>query len=209
MTVAAIVLAAGASRRMGSPKPLLPWGDGTLLRWELDQLLRSCVDEIVVVTGSHADEVRRSLGDAGRYCVFNARWTQGRAGSLARGATELLAPGREQPQAVVVVNVDQPTRHDIVDRLVAELDGSGAQVVQPSHGGKGGHPVVIAGSLLGELAAIDEATLGLRALLDRHPPHSVAMDDEPVVRLDLNTPETLDEARRLLGVVLPGGGGGS
>lgn len=203
MTVAAIVLAAGASRRMGSPKPLLPWGGTTLLRWELDQLLLSCVDEIVVVTGSHADEVRRSLDDGSRYCVFNARWAQGRATSLARGATELLAPDREPPEAVVVVNVDQPTRHDIVDRLVEELRSSGAEVVQPSYGGKGGHPVVLAGSLLGELAEVNEATLGLRAVLDRHPPRTVAMDGEPVVRLDLDTPETLDEARRLLGV---GGG---
>jgi molybdenum cofactor cytidylyltransferase len=199
MTVAAIVLAAGASRRMGSPKPLLPWGETTLLSWELDQMQRSCVDEIVVVGGSHADAVRRSLDDTSCY-VFNARWAQGRATSLARGATELRAPGRETPEAVVVVNVDQPTRHDIVDRLVEELRSSGAQVVQPSYGGKGGHPVVLAGSLLGELAEVDEATLGLRAVLDRHPPHVLAMDDEPVVRLDLDTPDTLDRARKLLGI---------
>ena len=200
MTDAAIVLAAGASRRMGSPKPLLPWGETTLLRWELDQLQRSCIDEIVVVAGSHADEVRRSLGEARRYYVFNARWAQGRATSLARGATELLSPGRETPEAVVVMNVDQPTRSDIVDRLIEELRNTGEDVVQPSYGGKGGHPVVLAGSLLGELAEVDEATLGLRAVLDRHPPHTLAMDDEPVVRLDLDTPDTLDGARKLLGI---------
>jgi molybdenum cofactor cytidylyltransferase len=203
MTVAAIVLAAGASRRMGSPKPLLPWGETTLLRWELEQLQRSCIDEIVVVAGSHADEVRQSLGEARRYYVFNARWAQGRATSLARGAAELLAPGRETPEAIVVVNVDQPTRHDIVDRLVEELRSSGAEVVQPSYGGQGGHPIVLAGALLGELAEVAEATLGLRAVLNRHPAHVLAMDDEPVVRLDLDTPDTLDQARKLLGVSGP------
>ena len=203
MTVAAIVLAAGASRRMGSPKPLLPWGETTLLRWELEQLQRSCIDEIVVVAGSHADEVRQSLGEARRYYVFNPLWAQGRATSLALGAQTLLAPGREPPEAVVVVNVDQPTRHDIVDRLVEELRSSGAEVVQPSYGGQGGHPVVLAGSLLGELAEVAEATLGLRAVLNRHPAHVLAMDDEPVVRLDLDTPDTLDQARKLLGVSGP------
>jgi molybdenum cofactor cytidylyltransferase len=199
MTVAAIVLAAGASRRMGSPKPLLPWGDSTLLRWEIDQLQRSCIDDLVVVAGAHGDAVRRSLDDTSYY-VFNARWAQGRSTSLACGATELLSPGRETPEAVVVMNVDQPTRHDIVDRLVEELRSSGADVVQPSYAGKGGHPVVLAGSLLTELAAVNEETLGLRAVLDRHPPHTLAMDDEPVVRIDLDTPDTLDEARKLLGV---------
>ena len=61
MTVAAIILAAGASRRMGRSKPLLPWGEQTLLGWELDELMRSCVDDIVVVLGARAEAVRREL----------------------------------------------------------------------------------------------------------------------------------------------------
>ena len=52
MTVAAILLAAGASRRMGQPKPLLHWGQTTLLAWELEELMGSVVDDIVVVTGA-------------------------------------------------------------------------------------------------------------------------------------------------------------
>ncbi len=200
MTVAAIVLAAGASTRMGRPKPLLPWGDGSLLAWELEELLRSCVDDIVVVTGAQADDVRRSLGGGARYCVFNPRWAEGRAGSLACGARALLDDTRPAPDAVVVQNVDQPTRHDIIDRLVEELRSSGAEAVQPGHRGKAGHPVVLAGSLLPELAAASEPTLGLRGVLEQHPPRQLAMDDEPVVRIDLDTPDSLDEGRRLLGV---------
>ena len=60
--------------------------------------------------------------------------------------------------------------------------------------------MVIRGSLIDELIGATEATLGLRAVLDRHPAHLLPMDDEPVVRLDLDTPDTLDEARRILGV---------
>jgi CTP:molybdopterin cytidylyltransferase MocA len=213
MTVAAIVLAAGASTRMGASKPLIEWGETTLLRWELDQLARSSVDRIVVVTGRHADDVRRSLGDGARYCVFNSRWPHGRAGSLARGAQGLLAllerdgtpEAPEALEAVVVLNVDQPTRHDIIDALVDELRDCGADVVQPAFEGKGGHPVVVAGRLLAELADVQEETLGLRAVLERHPPHPLVMDNEPVVRLDLDTPDTLEEARRLLGIEGAGG----
>ncbi len=200
MTVAVIVLAAGASRRMGQPKPLLQWGDRTLLAWELDELMRSQVDEIVVVTGARAEAVRRSLGGGARYCVFNQRWPQGRAGSLAAGADALLRPDRPTPSAIVVQNVDQPTRHDIVDRLLDALSSADADAVQPSYRGQAGHPVVVRGSLLGELAAVTEETLGLRGVLARHEPALLAMDDEPVVRLDLDTPDSLDEGRRLLGV---------
>ncbi|HRC63100.1 MAG TPA: nucleotidyltransferase family protein [Dehalococcoidia bacterium] len=200
MTVAAIILAAGASRRMGRPKGLLPWGDRSLLAWEVDELMRSSADDIVVVLGHHAEDVRRSLGDGARYCVFNQRWPQGRATSLSKGAKALVAGGRAAPEAIVIQNVDQPTRADIIDRLVAELRSSGAEVVQPSYRGKAGHPVVLSGALIDELIGATEATFGLRSVLERHAAHLVAMDDEPVVRIDLDTPDTLDEGRRLLGV---------
>lgn len=199
MTVAAILLAAGASRRMGSPKPLLPWGDRTLIAWEVDELMRSSVEEIVVVTGSRSEAVRRALGDGARYCLFNRRWAHGRAGSLAAGARALLSV-EPTPEAVVIQNVDQPTRADIIDRLVRERAERDADAVQPSHRGHGAHPIVVSGRLLGELAAVEERTFGLRALLDRHPPHRVPMDDEPVVALDLDTPDTLEEGRRVLGI---------
>ena len=200
MSVAAILLAAGASLRMGCPKPLIDWGGRPLLAWELEQLMASTVDEIVIVTGAHADEVRRSLGPTGaRYCVFNPRWPQGRATSLALGVQTLLGPDRSPPEAIVLQNVDQPTRADIIDRLIDELRRTHAPAVQPEYEGHGGHPVVLSSTLLRELAAVNEATLGLRGVLERHPAYRLPMD-EPVVRLDLNTPDLLDEARRLLGV---------
>lgn len=198
MTVAAIILAAGASRRMGEPKPLLPWGGRTLLAWELDELMSSCADEIIVVTGNRSEAVRRSLGDGARYCVFNQQWGQGRATSLARGARALIERG-VTPEAIVVQNVDQPTRAEIIDRLVGELRSSGAEAVQPSYRGKAGHPVVLDGALLLELAAAREETMGLRAVIEAHPARLIEVDD-PVVRIDLDTPDTLDEARAMLGV---------
>ena len=97
-------------------------------------------------------------------------------------------------------NVDQPTRHDIIDRMVAELRSTDAQAVQPSFRGDAGHPVVVAGSLLPELARASEQTLGMRGVLDQYPAHRIEMDGEPVVRIDLDTPDLLDEARHLLGV---------
>src|SRR5688572_7352394 len=115
MSIAAILLVAGASRRMGQPKPLIPWGDCTLIEWEHAQLMASCVDDIVIVCGSRMEEVRRVLGEGARHVVFNAQWPQGRATSLAMGAAALLRPGRERPEAVVVQNVDQPTRPQIID----------------------------------------------------------------------------------------------
>ena len=211
MTVAALLLAAGASSRMGGPKPLVAWGEGTLIEWELGQLRASCVDEIVVVIGSRAEAVRRTLGTSGEAeLVFNQRWPQGRATSLAKGAAALLglsgnpAVGRARPDVVVIQNVDQPALTRVIDRLVATLRERRVEAVQPTYlddagAEHGGHPVVISGALLEELAAATEATEGLRAILQRHPPLRIPMPDEPSVALDLDTPEALTEGRRLLG----------
>ncbi len=196
--VAAIILAAGASRRMGSSKPMLPWDGTTLISWELAQLQDSCAEEILIVIGNRSEAVRRSLGEAAKYTVFNQRWPQGRATSLAAAARSMIERGL-RPDAIVVQNVDQPTRADIVDHLVSELRSSGAEIVQPSYRGKSGHPVVLAGALLEELAAVKEETLGLRAVVDSHPPRIIEMDDA-VVRIDLDTPDLLAEARSILGI---------
>lgn len=209
MTVAAILLAAGASSRMGEPKPLVRWGGRTLIEWERDQLLASCVEEIVIVTGSRAQAVRAALGEAGRYLVFNQRWPQGRATSLAKGAAALLAAGRPRPSVVVVQNVDQPVPARVIDRLVEAFrarvaEGARIEAVQPAYrdaAGRehGGHPVVLDGALLEELARADEEAEGLRDILRRHPPLRLPMPDEPSVALDLDTPEALAEGRRVLG----------
>jgi len=200
MTVAAILLAAGQSRRMGSPKALIPWGDQSLLAWEIDQLMASQVDEIIVVLGAHSEAIRRSLGDGARYCVFNQRWAHGRSTSLVKGVTALLSGGRGAPEATVIQNVDQPTRSDIIDRLVDELRRARVDAVQPQRHGHGGHPVVLGGRVLPLLLRADERTLGLRGVLEQHPPYRLEMDGEPVVSLDLDTPDTLPAARVLLGI---------
>ncbi len=208
MTVAAILLAAGASSRMGEPKALVRWGASTLIEWELEQLRASCVDEIVVVIGSRAEAVRRTLGTIDERLIFNQRWPQGRATSLAKGASALLAlrlaEGRARPDAVVVQNVDQPAFAHVIDRLVVSLTERRVEAVQPTwvdgagveHGG---HPVVVAGTLLEALAGVSEGSEGLRGALRAHPPLRVPMPHEPSVALDLDTPEALTEGRRLLG----------
>ncbi len=205
MTVAAILLAAGASRRMGSPKPLIPWGDCTLIEWEYAQLMASVVDDIVIVCGARMELVRRVLGTAERHIVFNAGWPQGRATTLASGARALMRAGREAPAAVVIQNVDQPTRPSIIDRLVEARRDGDHDVVQPGYedddgGTHGGHPVLVAGRLLPELARVTDATFGLRAVVDRHPAVRVPFERDPAVWIDLDTPDLVPEARRVFGI---------
>lgn len=203
MTLAAIVLAAGASRRMGRPKPLLPWHDRTLLEHELDVLRDAGLDHVAVVVGAGADSLRRAIGP-GHPLVFNPRWGSGRATSLARGAWALRAALHDElPEAILVQNVDQPTTTAVIGCLLDALRSSGADAVQPVYRDAegvehGGHPVLLAGSLLPALLVATEASEGLRGVLSGRRVEQLSIDD-PTVGLDLDTPEAYEAARAALG----------
>ena len=203
MTIAAILLAAGASSRMGSPKPLLPWAGTTLVEWEVAQLQQAGVDEVIVVYGARADLVRRVLRGGTGTPVFNARWAQGRATSLAAGASALLR-GQSTPDLVIVQNVDQPAPASLIERVLAEAHAAATEVVQPvyldAQGVEhGGHPVVLRGALLPALAAASEATEGLRGVLAGRAVHRVRIEGEPATAWDLDTPEAYEAAWRASG----------
>jgi CTP:molybdopterin cytidylyltransferase MocA len=201
VSVAAILLAAGASSRMGSPKPLLPWAGTTLVEWELAQLRAGGVDEVVVVLGARAEAVRRVLLTDPATLVFNARWVQGRATSLAAGARALLSLA---PDLVVIENVDQPAPASLVARLIETARSAGADAVQPAYRDEsgaehGGHPVVVRGAVLPALARATEASEGLRGVLAGRAVHRIRIEGEPAAAWDLDTPEAYEAARAAFG----------
>ena len=192
MTIAAILLAGGESTRMGTPKPLLEWGGYTLIEYQLAQLKGPPVDRVVVVLGHRADEVRPSVHRAGAQAVINELYSEGRASSLRVGAAAL----GEDTQVVLVLNVDQPRPHRVIERLVEEHRRQGNLITVPSFRGRPGHPPVLAGSLLPELREVREDSQGLRAVIQRHASDVREVPfDSAVVLLDINQPEEYEKAR--------------
>ncbi len=192
MTVAAILLAGGESSRMGVPKPLLEWGGHTLIEYQLAQLTGPPLDRVVVVLGHGAEEVLPYVHGAGAQAVVNELYAQGRASSLRVGAAALP----DDTTTVLVLNVDQPRPHDVIARLVDVHRLSHNLITIPTYGGTRGHPPVLDGSLLPELREVNEATLGLRAIIDRHAEdvRELTFEAETVL-LDLNRPQEYQKAR--------------
>jgi molybdenum cofactor cytidylyltransferase len=188
--VAAILLAAGESTRMGRTKALLPWQSTTLVEHQLNQL--SSVHEItaiIVVTGHAADEivplVRRFPG---ALAVYNADHRSGKVSSIRAGLAA-VPPGVD---AVLLLAVDQPRPADVLRRLVHHQPESGAAIIVPVHRGRRGHPVLFAASMLPELHAISEETHGIREVLRRHADAVSELPiDDPIVLLDLNRPSDI------------------
>jgi molybdenum cofactor cytidylyltransferase len=192
MTVAAILLAAGESARMGTAKPLLDWGGQTLIEYQLVQLSRPPIDRVVVVLGDRADEIATYVRDAGAEAVVNERFADGRASSLRAGAAALA----EDTEAVLILSVDQPRPHDVIARLVDVHRLSGSLITVPTFEERRGHPPVLDGSLLPQLRAVSEETRGLRAVIAAHEAELSELPFETsVVLLDINDPKEYERAR--------------
>ncbi len=162
--IAAILLAAGRSRRMGAFKPLLPFGAWTVVETCVDNLMTGGVSEIVVVVGHRGDEVCAQLAHRPlRFAVNEAAGSE-MSVSIARGVEQVS----EGAQAVLLALVDQPAVTPEVIRCVLEAHAqTGARLVVPEYEGRGGHPVLIDLAYRAELLHLDPAR-GLRALFERH-----------------------------------------
>ncbi len=175
---------------MGRPKALLPWGDTTLIEYQVRELLAAGVDDLVVILGHAADHVRPHVPPQARV-VVNEAYVEGRASSLRAGAAALA----EAADPIVVANVDQPRPREVLQRLLAAHQAGDALVTIPVVDARHGHPPVLAGALLGELRAASEEARGLRGIIAAHREEvAEAAFDSPVVRLDLNTPREYEEA---------------
>lgn len=173
--VAAILLAAGRSRRMGAFKPLLPFGKRTVIESCIENLRAAGIEEIVVVVGHRADEVKEKLKDSRLRFAVNPDPDSEMSASIACGVRQVSADAK----ALVIALVDHPAVPAETIRLLIDNWKRGAKLVQPEYGGRGGHPVAINLAYRDELSNLDPAS-GLRALFETH--------SEEVRRLPVESP---------------------
>lgn len=190
--IAAVLLAAGESTRMGRLKALLPWKGSTLIQHQVKALLEAGVHEVIVVLGYRAESLR-PLVEAfpGARAVLNLRYRTGKSSSLRAGLRHV----DPQTKAIVVLAVDQPRTAEVVRQVLEVHRRLGGPIAYPSYKGKGGHPIVFSVALLPEMMRVREARQGLREVVERHRAEvsKVEMDD-PDVLLDLNRPEDYEGA---------------
>jgi molybdenum cofactor cytidylyltransferase len=183
---AAIVLAAGASSRMGSPKALLPWRGTTLLGFAIEQLRAAGVESIVVVLGLAHESIEADVSELrGAAVGLNLDEASGRSASIRIGASAIA----DDTAQVIVQSVDQPCTTDVLEALLEQA----GEVVVPVQNGRRGHPVCFSGRLLAELRAVSEDAEGLRAVVRRHPVTEVEVTSAAVF-WNLNTPEAYQAA---------------
>ena len=181
--VAAIILAAGRSRRMGKFKPLLPFGNQTVIESCVNNLRAANVAEIVVVLGYRAEAVREKLKSASVEFITNPNPVSEMSASIELGVDALTDIAR----AVLITPADHPAIHPDTVLLLIEKWRGGAKLVQPDFEGEGGHPVLIDLSYRGELVHLDPDA-GLRGFFNKHRANVLRLPvDSPFVARDMDT----------------------
>ncbi len=189
--VEGVLLAAGESRRMGFPKPLLPLGNTTFIERLCETLLAE-LPRLLVVLGAYAQQVRAKLPQDNRIVVVENRdYALGQLSSL-KVAVRACDP---QAWAILVHLVDQPfIRRETVAAVVKAYNEGAGPIVIARWRGKRGHPVLFDRALFPELLSAAEDQ-GARAVVHKDPGRVAYVDveDEGVV-LDLDSPEDLARA---------------
>jgi molybdenum cofactor cytidylyltransferase len=191
--IAGVILAAGASRRMGFPKAMLTWDNDVFID-RIIAVFDLPIDPLVVVVRAEGDIPALKTRQAGRSpeYVINPDAERGQLSSLQCGLAAVPAAN-----ALAFCPLDFPLiRRDTLKVLVREFESSGAPVVMPSFESRHGHPVLIRRDIADELLA-EPPTSSAREVLHRHASETrfVAVDDPGVVA-DIDTPEEYNALRQ-------------
>ena len=181
--IAGIILSAGASRRMGTPKALLPLNGETFLD-RLIRLFSEAAIPPIVVLGHHAVEIRSGVQrSAEAKFVLNPDPERGMLSSLQCGL-EAVPP---EAEAAMFMPVDHPNlESSTLEELVGHFNAERAPVTIPTFQGEHGHPVLIARALIGELLALP-TTAQASDVIHRYRSHTAYISvDDPAVTTDID-----------------------
>lgn len=190
--IAAVLLSAGASRRMGTPKALLPFEGEPLAVAHFRALRRCGVDPLRIVLGAQAGAIRSALPLARENFVVNRRHGLGQLSSLQAG----LAALAEDPTwpAVLLQTVDSlPVSPAVFRALERAWQGSAPPAAKPTHRGQGGHPVLISRSLCRRILRLDPRTDRLDLFLRSVEVQRIPVRDAAVLA-NLNSPDVYRRA---------------
>ncbi|MGF1481906.1 MAG: NTP transferase domain-containing protein [Cyanophyceae cyanobacterium] len=184
-----IILAAGASQRMGVCKTTLPWQGRTLLKYQAEQFLLAGFTPVIVL-GPHNLQ-RQKECPQGSQVVINPAPERGKTSSILTGLAALPLW-----TVLFISAVDQPRSAHVYQTLYKVHREKNASITAPSHAGKLGHPLLFSHRLLPDLKNISDATLGLRQIVQKYGERAQCKQNSivqvefatPEVFIDMNTP---------------------
>jgi molybdenum cofactor cytidylyltransferase len=185
--VGILILAAGPSSRLGSPKQLLSYQDKTLLNHTIDAAKTAQDGIVVVILGGNHELIKDHIDEKEIMITYNSQWEGGMSSSIRAGLYDLVREHKDL-DAVILAVCDQPfITAELFDALVLEANTSGKSIVASSYGDTLGTPVLFAEKYFAELSRL-KGKQGAKAMVAKY-------DDEVAVvpfdkgHIDIDTPE--------------------
>ncbi|GIV96937.1 MAG: hypothetical protein KatS3mg057_1594 [Herpetosiphonaceae bacterium] len=191
--IAGVLLAAGASTRLGRPKQLLDWRGIPLVRHVAQQALGSRLDTLYVVVGAHAEKIAAALENLPVVLIRNEHYAEGQSTSLRAGIAALPP----QTQLAIMLLVDQPfVTSTLINRLIDAADACDAQIIAPQIAGRRANPVLFKAPLFPALLEV-QGDQGARQVIAayRQQTHLIPVED-PALGEDIDTLEDYERLRR-------------
>jgi molybdenum cofactor cytidylyltransferase len=189
--LAAVVLAAGLSRRMGQAKLLLTIEGRAVVRMAVDNVLAAGIERIVVVSGTEQEAIADALAGLPVRFAINPTPEAGQGSSIAVGVAALP----ERAGAALIVLGDQPfVPPEVIPLLVAAFTRTGQPIVAPRYRDGRGNPVLFARAVFPELLGL-AGDRGARAVTERDPSRVAVVDFETPMPADIDTPEDYERLR--------------
>lgn len=186
--VAIIILAAGASTRMGKPKQLLPYQGSSLLQHTIESAIASVCKPVVVVLGANAQHIRPEIAQPAVQVVENPQWNLGMSASIRSGILSLS----ETIDAAVITVCDQPfLSAEIINDLVERYHSSGKAIAASEYAGTLGVPALFGRALFSELATLGDS-VGAKHLINKHL-NQVFGVPFPLGAVDIDTPQDYEQ----------------
>ncbi len=183
LPIAGVILAAGSASRMGQPKLLLPWKGEALIR-HIARIATSCLDPVVIVTGSWAKEIQDALTGLTVQIVHNPEWADGQSTSVRKGINALP----EQTAAALFLLGDQPyVSTELIQGLLKVYAQTRPAILAPYVGEKRSNPVLFDRSIFEALCQL-RGDAGARSIFAQYPPTPFIWSDERLL-FDVDTPE--------------------
>jgi len=172
-SISVLILAAGASKRMGDQiKQLLPWKGATLLGHAIQQA-KKISDSVVVVLGANAGIIQKEM-PKDVTIVDNPKWEQGMGSSISAGVQHILK-SEHKKNAVLIMLVDQPLLDaGYLSKLKSAFESRTAKIVATYYGKKLGVPAIFHESLLPELVQLSQ-DIGARQIIERYEAHAIGV----------------------------------
>lgn len=189
-SIYAVILAAGESSRMGSPKALLQIKGNTFLQHLVDTVRRAGLENISVVLGHDAENIRSKFPELPVQFIINENYHKGQLSSIQTAIKNIPT----DVDAILVCPIDRPmVSSGLIQKLISEFIISKPPVVIPTFDAKRGHPIIFSSSLFPEIMRAPN-DVGARAVVWAHHNEVVeVLTNEEGILINIDTPELYEK----------------